>query len=146
MTPVRALAAACALALALAGCSDDREAPPAPVRKPGLRWEQFPDVPMPPGWKTLPGEEHVAIAIGNGAVRRLDVALVAPPGRTDLQPPEAMTRYVGTVLNVSGWTRDGDGRASDLEQRWRKGGESLLVEAERDGGLVVLRYSLSGTP
>lgn len=144
MKPVLALAAACVLALA--GCAGDREPPPAPIRKPGLRWEQFPDVPTPAGWKTVPGEDHVAIAIGNGAARRLDAALIAPAGRTDLQPGDAMLRYVGTVLNTAGWIRDGDGRAADLRQRWRKGGETLEVSAERDGGLVVLRYRLSGTP
>jgi hypothetical protein len=141
-----ALAVAMACALALAACSATREAPPPPVRKTGLRWEQFPDIPTPNGWQTLPGEDHVAIAIGNGAARRLDVALIAPTSRTDLQPPEAMTRYVGTVLNLSGWTRIGEGRASDLEQEWRKGGETLQVKAGREGGLPVLRYRLSGTP
>ncbi len=141
-----AFAIAMACALALAACSAAREAPPPPVRKTGLRWEQFPDIPTPAGWQTLPGEDHIAIAIGNGATRRLDVALIAPAARTDLQPPDAMTRYVGTVLNVSGWTRSGDGRASDIVQEWRKGGETLQVQANREGGLVVLRYRLSGTP
>lgn len=140
------LAIAMAFALALAACAATRDAPPPPVRKTGLRWEQFPDIPTPSSWQTLPGEDHVAVAIGNGSARRLDVALIAPAARTDLQPPDAMTRYVGTVLNLNGWTRTGEGRASDLEQEWHKGGETLQVKAEREGGLVVLRYQLSGTP
>lgn len=143
----RLLAAlACVGALFIAGCAGDREAPPAPIRKPGLRWEQFPDIPTPAGWKPLHGEDHVAIAIGNGAARRLQVALIAPANRSDLQPADAMSRYVGTVLNTTGWTRDGEGRASDARQRWRKGGEMLDVESWREGGLVVLRYRLSTTP
>ena len=141
-----ALAIAMACALALAACAPGREAPPPPMRKTGLRWEQFPDIPTPPGWQTLAGEDHLAMAIGNGAARRLDVALIAPAARTDLQPPDAMTRYVGTVFNLTGWARSGDGRASDVKQEWRKGGETLQVQADREGGLVVLRYRLSGTP
>jgi hypothetical protein len=140
---VKSLAIVVALAIALAACSSGRADLPQAVRRPGLHWDQFSDIPMPNGWQTLPGEDHVAIAIGNGAVRRLRVALIAPAGRSDLQPPEAMTRYVGTVLNQTGWTRDGDGRASDLSQHWRKGEETLDVVAERDGGLVVLRYRLA---
>lgn len=135
-----------ALAIALAGCSSARDEVPPPPRKVGLRWDQFPDIPIPAGWQAVPGEDHVATAIGNGAARRLHAAMIAPDSKADLQPSDAMTRYVGTVLNETGWTRDGQGRAADLEQRWRKGGETLQVSADREGGLVVLRYQLSGTP
>ena len=99
---------------------------------------------MPAGWLPLAGSDHVAIAIANGSVRRLSVALQAPAARADLQPPEAMTRYVGGPLTEAGWARVGEGRLSDTEQRWSKGGETLLVEAKRIDGLVVIRWRLSG--
>ncbi len=137
-------AASIALALlALSACSSDPrgDAPPAP-RQPGLRLDQFPDIPTPAGWKPLLGEDHVAIAIANGAVRRLALALQAPAARSELQPPEAMTRYVGAPLSDSGWTRVGDGRLSDIKQHWHKGNESLTVTAERVDGLVVIRWKL----
>jgi hypothetical protein len=118
------------------------DAPPAP-RPVGQRWEHFPDIPMPAGWKPLAGEDHLAIAIANGAARRLSVALQAPAARSELQPPEALTRYVGSVLGDTGWTRIGDGRLSDVEQRWSKAGETLEVSAKRIDGLVVIRWRLA---
>ena len=137
------LLAIIAFALLLSGCSSDaRGDAPAPPRPFGLRWDQFPDIPMPAGWAPLPGDDHVAIAIANGSVRRLSVALQAPAARADLQPPDAMTRYVGGPLADAGWARVGDGRLSDTEQRWRKGGETLHVEARRIDGLVVIRWKL----
>ncbi len=129
--------------LACSACSSGPRgaAPPAP-RPVGQRLEQFPDIPMPAGWKPLPDADHLAIAIANGAVRRLSVAMQAPAARADLQPPEAMTRYVGSVLGDTGWTRIGDGRLSDVSQRWSKAGEILEVTAKRIDGLVVIRWRL----
>lgn len=132
--------------LALAGCAGGRADVPVNPLRPGLRWEHFPDLPMPAGWQTLPDEEHVALAIGNGAVRRLRVTFVAPASRSEMQPPEAIARYVGHVLPDSGWTRDGEGRPDDLRQTWRKGDETLDVRATREGGLAVLRYALRAPP
>ena len=132
-----------AIAVLLSACAGGgRGDAPAPPRPLGLRWEQFPDIPMPSGWRPLTGTDHVAIAIANGTVRRLSVALQAPAARADLQPPEAMTRYVGGPLTDSGWTRVGEGRLSDTDQRWSKGAEKLHVEAKRIDGLVVIRWRL----
>lgn len=132
-----------ACVMLLSGCSSDaRGDAPAPPRPLGLRWEQFPDIPMPAGWAPLRGDDHVAIAIANGSVRRLAVALQAPAARSELQPPEAMTRYVGGPLSDAGWTRIGDGRLSDTDQRWSKGTETLHVQAKRMDGLVVIRWRL----
>ena len=145
--PAGALLAVLLALVVLPACSSGPRgnAPPAP-RPVGLRWDQFPDIPMPAGWKPLPGEDHVAVAIANGGVRRLSVAMQAPAVRAELQPPEAMTRYVGAALIDAGWTRIGDGRLSDVSQRWRKGAETLAVSAERIDGLVVIRYSLEASP
>ena len=133
-----------AFALLLSACSSGgRGDAPAPPRPLGLRWEQFPDIPMPSGWLPLTGMDHVAIAIANRTVRRLSVALQAPAARADLQPPEAMTRYVGGPLTDNGWTRVGEGRLSDTDQQWIKGAEKLHVEAKRVDGLVVIRWRLS---
>ncbi len=142
MIPRRYLALT-AVAVLLSACSTGgRGDAPAPPRPLGLRWEHFADIPMPAGWRPLPGDDHIAVAIANGAVRRLSVALQAPAARADLQPPEAMTRYVGGPLTDAGWTRSGDGRLSDTDQRWSKGSEKLHVEAERVDGLVVIRWRL----
>lgn len=132
------------LALFAAGCGSGPrgDAPPAP-RPTGLRLDQFPDVPTPPGWRPLPGEEHLAIAIAGGTVRRLNLAMQAPAVRSDLQPPEAMTRYVGAPLKDLGWTRVGEGRLADVEQTWRKGSETLHVTAGRLDGLVVIRWIIA---
>lgn len=138
--------AACALAgLVLvvgAGCGSDRDAPARPVRVPGLRLEQFPDIPFPPSWRPLPGEDRIAIAIGGGSARRLLVAMQAPAARTDLEPDAAISRYVAAVLPGTGWTRSGEGRPGDLAQVWTRGGETLEVDADREGGLPVLHYRL----
>jgi len=144
--PMLALRAAlcCAALLIVQACSANARADmPAPPRPVGLRWEQFPDIPVPAGWKPLPGEDHVAIAIANGAVRRLRVALQAPGGRADIEPAEAMTRHVGSVLREEGWTRVGGGRTSDTIQRWTKRAETLTVTAKREDGLVVIRWQLA---
>lgn len=135
-------ALAAAAVLALAGCGDDRGDPPRPARIPGLRWEQFPDIRFPPGWKPIPGEDAVAMAIGAGAVRRLSVSLQAPPARTDLDPDKAMSRYVAAELPDGGWVRSGTGKPGDLAQTWTRGAETLEVKAAREGGLPVLRYRL----
>lgn len=127
--------------LLLGGCLDSRGDPPPSVRVLGLRWDQFPDIPFPPGWKPIPGEERVAMAIAGGSVRRLRLALQAPPARTDLQPDQAIRREVAAILPEYGWVRDG-GRDDAPVQRWRKGDEVLTVRAEREDGLAVLRYSL----
>lgn len=133
----------CAIVVLLSACAGSgRGDAPAPPRPLGLRWEQFPDIPMPSGWLPLAGDDHIAIAIANGTVRRLSVALQAPPARTELQPPEAMTRYVGGPLTDAGWIRVGEGRLSDTDQHWRKGVEKLHVEAKRLDGLVVIRWKL----
>ena len=130
--------------LAVSGCStSDRGDAPAPPRPVGLRWDQFPDIPMPAGWLPLAGEDHVAIAIANGEVRRLRVALQAPAGRADLEPGDAMLRYVGSVLGEEGWTRVGEGRNADTSQRWSKGSEVLEVSAKRIDGLTTIRWRLA---
>jgi len=133
--------AALALLLAAGGCSANRGDPPPPLRVVGLRWEQFPDIAFPPGWKPVPGETHVAAAIGGGTVRRLALRLQAPAARGDLEPGKAMLNHVAGVLPDGGWTRP-EGRPDALEQRWRKGGEVLVVTAVREGGVPVLAYRL----
>ncbi len=129
--------------LVLSGCTANaRGDAPAPPRPVGLRWEQFPDIPMPAGWLPLAGEDHVAIAIANGEVRRLRVALQAPSGRADLEPADAMLRYVGSVLGEEGWARVGEGRNADTSQRWSKRSEVLEVSAKRIDGLTTIRWQL----
>ncbi len=142
---LRALAglALVGLAIVLApGCAGDRDELPPPVRRVGLRFEQFPDIPFPPSWKPVPGEDHVAIAIANGAARRLALAMQPPPARTDIEPPEAIRRNVAGILPETGWRRDPTGEPDDLEQRWVKGDEVLVVTASRSGGLALLRWRL----
>jgi len=135
-----ALAAACALGGY--GCSDERDALPKTIRPIGLRYDQFPDLAFPAGWRPLEGENHVAVAIAGGAARRLDLALQAPPARTDLEPGDAMARMVVAILPDSGWVRQGDGKAPDTEQTWKRADETLLVTAERIGGVAVIRWQL----
>lgn len=135
-------AAAGLLLVAAAGCSNDRDAPARPVRLPGLHWDQFPDIPFPPAWRPLPGEDRLAIAIGGGSVRRLVVALQAPAARTELEPDQAISRYAAAQLPGYGWVRQGEGKPGDLVQEWTRGGETLVVAAEREDGLAVLRYRL----
>jgi len=130
--------------LAVAACSSGpRGDAPAAPRMVGLRLDEFPDIPTPPGWRPLPGEDHVAITIANGAVRRLSLAMQAPAARSDLQPDDAMTRYVGGPLTELGWTRVGDGRLSDPKQTWKKGPETLTVTIERIDSLAVIRWNLA---
>jgi hypothetical protein len=146
LRPRAALAATLAAALVpfvLAGCAGGRGDPPPAVRTVGVRWEQFPDIPFPSGWRPLPGSEPLAIAIGGGAARRLDVSWQAPPARTELEPADAIARYAAAELPATGWTRVGDGQPRDLQQTWRRGDETLQVTAEREDGLAVLRWRLA---
>lgn len=145
MIPGSRLAAAAAAVLILvacAGCGNDRDTPQRPVRVTGLRWDQFTDIPFPPSWMPLPDEDRVAVAIGGGSARRLVVALQAPATRGDLQPNQAISRYVAAALPDSGWVRSGEGRSGDLSQVWTKNGEILEISADREGSLAVLRYRL----
>jgi hypothetical protein len=135
-----ALAAACVLGGS--GCSNERDALPKTVRPIGLRYDQFPDLAFPAGWRPLAGEDHVAVAIAGGAARRLDLALQAPPARTDLESGDAMARMVAAILPDSGWIRVGEGRAQDVKQTWKRADETLVVTAERIGGVAVIRWRL----
>lgn len=145
-TAAAALAVAALPALALlGGCAENRGEPPPPLRVVGLRWEQFPDIPFPPGWKPVPGENHVAAAVGGGSVRRLVLAVQAPANRDDILPEKAIAQHAAGTLPEYGWSRP-EGRPDALEQRWRKGAEVLVVSASREGGLAVLRYRLEAAP
>jgi hypothetical protein len=137
-----ALLAAAIGCLPLAGCFNDRGDPPPPVRKVGLRLDQFPDIGFPGGWRPLAGEDHLAIAIASGTVRRLQFAMQAPPARSDLQPDDAMKRYVAGVLPEDGWVRTNGDQPGDTTQLWAKNGEILEVRATREDSLAVLRYRL----
>lgn len=140
------LLAALVAALLLAACGSSRGDPPRPARLAGLRLDQFPDLPLPPQWQRVPGEDQLAIAIGGGTERRLRLVLQAPPARTDVDPGTAMSRYVAGELPDAGWTREGEGRPGDLRQVWRKGGETLMVEAGRSGGVAVITWRLVPPP
>ncbi|MCS6971341.1 MAG: hypothetical protein RMM29_02985 [Planctomycetota bacterium] len=133
-------AAPIAAVLLLAACAGDERSDYGRARVSGLRLERFPDVPIPAGWRPLPEEEALAIAIAGGAARRLLLTVQAP--QPDLQPPEAM-RAIAARLVDAGW-QPADERhdPARLRQRWRKGQEELLVEAERRGGAVIVRWRL----
>lgn len=132
--------------LANAGCSGGRGDAPRAARPPGVRLDQFQDIPLPPGWRPVPGEEQVAVAIGGGAVRRLQLSRQAPSSRHELQPDQAIARFVSGILPDDGWVRVDGGRPNDTEQRWTKGEEILEVRAAREDSLAVLRYRLVLAP
>ena len=132
----------------LSGCSGGSrgDAPQAP-RRPGVRADQFFDVPMPAMWRPVIDEEQIAIAIAGGSVRRLQLSVQAPPAQQDLQPDQAIARHVSGVLPEEGWTRvETTGRPGDLTQHWTKNGETLEVRATREDSLAVLRYRLMQPP
>ncbi len=126
-------------ALTLGGCNDPppRE-PPHPPRPNAFLPEQFPDIPLPPGYMLMPGEDQLAVSIAGGAVRRFEVALERRSNTTD-QPVAVLLGFVKRDLELRGWQLVSIDPGS---QRWHKGSEELLVETGRADSRTTIRYRL----
>jgi hypothetical protein len=126
-------------ALLLAGCNDPppRE-PPHPARPAAFLPEQFPDIPLPPGYMLTPDADQLAIAIAGGTVRRFEVALERRPNISN-QTVEVLLSFVKRDLEDRGWQLI---RSDPTSQRWHKGMEDLLVETGRTDSRTTIRYRL----
>lgn len=128
-----------ALALLLAGCWDDppREAPRAP-HPVAFFPEKFPDIPLPGGYMMSPSADQLAVALAGDTVRRFEVSLERRPSA----PPQSAGELLAQVkrdLGDRGWQLQSEDAAA---QRWRKGGEELVVETGRTGSRTTIRYRL----
>jgi hypothetical protein len=126
-------------ALLLGGCNDPppRE-PPHPPRPTAFLPEQFPDIPLPPGYMLTPEVDQLAITIAGGAVRRFEVSLERRPTIAN-QPVDTLLSFVKRDLEDHGWQLTG---ADPSSQHWHKGMEDLLVETGRTDSRTTIRYRL----
>jgi len=117
-----------AVALALcAGCGDDRPAVrTAPPTSAAYRPDLFPDLPQPAGYALATDRDHIAYALGGGAVRRFAAVYVLRPGLPTDDQPERAAQELGRRLATLGWSEEQPGR-------WRKGAERLHVETGQAG-------------
>jgi hypothetical protein len=122
------------LALGLAACTGP-ERPPRPphVTPPGCDLSRFPDIPLLPGFQPAPGEDQLAIALGDGRVRALALALEHRSG--DGPTPARALAEQRRALLAAGWEARPGGRL-------RKGREELAVDAGREDGVTILRLRL----
>lgn len=134
-----ALASVLTTTLLLTGCNDP------PVRDPGhpsrpatFLPEQFPDIPLPPGYMLSPDSDQLAVSLAGGSVRRFEVSLERRPN-TSPQTPAALLGYVKRDLMDHDWTLTGSDEAS---QHWHKGNEDLLVETGRTDSRTTIRYRM----
>ncbi len=125
---------AVAIALALAGCGDRDEARIMP-RPQGFHPDRFPDIRLPPGFTLREGRDQLAVTYAGGAVRRLDVSLIAKPD--DHQDPDEAMAWFVRVLPKSGWgaiEAEDDARVRSWRRPTMAGEtEELLVETSRSG-------------
>ncbi len=126
-------------ALLLGGCNDPppRE-PPHPARPAAFLPEQFPDIPLPPGYMLTPDSDQLALAIAGGTVRRFEVSLERRPSLPN-QPADTLLSFVKRDLEDRGWQLASSDPAS---QHWHKGMEDLLVETGRTDSRTTIRYRL----
>jgi hypothetical protein len=125
----------------VAACAQSRPSPQTQLyHPPAYHPEHFPDIPLFPvaGYVLPPGEDQLAIAFAGGSVRRFEVTMAQKVGAKP-DPPEAVLARYATELPPLGWTPAGEGR-------WRKGGEELVIEAGRSGGLTSIRFHLQPAP
>ena len=117
-----------AAALALcAGCGDDRPAVrTAPPTSAAYRPELFPDIPQPSGYALATDRDHLALALGGGAVRRYEAVYVLRSGQPDDDQPQRAAHDLGRRLATLGWTEEQPGL-------WRKADERLRLETGQAG-------------
>jgi hypothetical protein len=125
--------------LLLTGCND----PPVrdqtrPSRPAAFLPEQFPDIPLPPGYMLSPDSDQLAVSLAGGSVRRFEVSLERRPNST-AQTATALLAFVKRDLGDHGWQLTD---ANEASQHWHKGNEDLLVETGRTDSRTTIRYRL----
>ncbi|HYE07791.1 MAG TPA: hypothetical protein VEL07_19895 [Planctomycetota bacterium] len=141
---IRAGVAAVIVALMLAGCDGRDEASILP-RPQGFHPERFPDIRMPPGFALREGRDQLAVTYAGGAVRRLDVSLIAKPD--DHQDPSEAMAWFARVLPPSGWravAAEPDASVRTWHRRTAADEtEELQVETGRSGTRAVVHVTLA---
>jgi hypothetical protein len=127
-------------ALLLGGCDDSTPPrdPPRPPRPVAFLPEQFPDIPLPPGYMLAPDVDQLALALAGGTVRRFEVSLERRPNSSN-QPADILLAFVKRDLEDRGWQLI---RSDLTSQHWHKGTEDLLVETGRTDSRTTIRYRL----
>jgi hypothetical protein len=135
--PWPAVALACAYVLWVPGCGGPERPPRSPlVQPPAFAPEQFPDIPLPLGFIPDPTADQIALVLGDGSLRRLDISLVHRAGGPD---PVVIADEMRRGLTAYGWVRQADGA-------YAKAGERLTVEAGRSDGAATVRVRLQPPP
>ncbi|MBA3846979.1 MAG: hypothetical protein H0X45_10080 [Planctomycetes bacterium] len=140
---MRILAGVVAVALLLVGC-DDRDEVGIVPRPQGFHPERFPDIRMPPGFTLREGRDQLAVTYAGGAVRRLDVSLIAKPD--DHQAPAEAMAWFARVLPPAGW-RAVAAEPDASERAWHRPTaadetEELQVVTGRSGTRATLHVRL----
>ena len=129
--------------LLITGCNDSPDRDPSRTSRPAAFLpEQFPDIPLPPGYMLSPDADQLAVALAGGSVRRFEVSLERRPNAKD-QTVLALLSFVKRDLEDHAWLLTG---SDDASQHWHKGNEDLLVETGRTGSRTTIRYRLRPAP
>jgi len=143
-----AAVAAVLVVLGLAGCGGEPEA------RQGLRSsargyhpEQFPDIPLPPGFVLDPDRDQLAVAVGGGLLRRFDVGMVQKFNAKPQSPTEIMTWYEQVLPNL-GWIPDPSSGQQRVFHRHLSPevSEILRVHADTSGMSTRVRLRLEPAP
>lgn len=138
-----------ALFLALCACAGDSSRQvtinPRPV---AFRPQDFPDVPMPPGYSAADDAEQLAVVIAGGASRRMSAVLQLVQRDRGLRD-RALLDWYDQRLGVLGWypLESSDRR----ERRWGKRRsdhreERLRLATGRSGNTPIIRIQLTLSP
>lgn len=139
-----AAAAAVLMALGLAGCGSEPE-----VRlglhstARGYHPEQFPDIPLPPGFVLESNRDQLAVSVGGGLLRRFDVGMVEKPNSKPQTPSEILTWYEQRLPSL-GWIPDPSTGQQRTFHRNHSAevGEVLRLSADKSGIATRIRLRL----
>jgi hypothetical protein len=109
---------------------------PALTPPPAYAPAAFPDIPLPLGFAPDPSAPQVAMALGDGSLRRFDATLVARGAGPD---PAVVAAEIRRGLLAFGWQETTDGV-------FAKGGERLVTETGRENGTATVRIRLVPAP
>lgn len=143
-----AAVAAMFFVLGLASCGSDSE-PRQGVHGSarGYHPEQFPDIPLPPGFVLEPDRDQLAVAVGGGLLRRFDVGMVQKSNAKSQSPSEILTWYEQSLPNL-GWIPDAGSGQQRTFHRYHSPevGEILRLSADISGTSTRLRLRLEPAP